>query len=177
MLDGTSDIGTPARQCPTGCGNLTAFKFRGVDLEHCLHCAGIWFEVGECPALEHLPGNVLDELDELVTPAAVPSERRQSAGRNCPGCGVILSPYSYHVGQVVTVDRCDLCDGFWADHGEISAISDSLVARAHGPVPAHQIAETRLGLTNAGDFLSDGRLERGHIYQAFAAWLTHRGTA
>ena len=77
----------------------------------------------------------------------------------------------------VTVDRCDLCDGFWADHGQISAISDSLVARAHGPVPAHQIAETRLGLAKGSGILTDGHLERGHIYQAFAAWLTHRGTS
>ena len=177
MPVGTSNDEGPARKCPSGCGNLTVFTFRGVDLEHCLRCAGIWFDVGECPALELLPGNVLDELDELVTPAAVPSERKQSAPRDCPSCGVILSPYSYHVGQVVTVDRCDLCDGFWADHGQITAISDSLVARAHGPVPAHLIAEAKLGLTNGTDLLSDGHFERGHIYQAFAAWLTHRGTS
>lgn len=163
--------------CPTGCGPLISFTFREVDLDHCLNCGGIWFDTEECPKLEHLPDGVLDSLDDLVTPAAVPTERRDGAPRNCPSCGVMLSPYSYHVGQVVTVDRCDLCDGFWADHGEIAAIADSLVARAHGPVPAHVINTARIGLPASGAGLTDAHLERGHIYQAFAVWLTHRGTS
>ncbi len=120
---------TPSdRTCPSGCGPLVTFTFRGVSLEECLHCAGIWFDAREFQKLEKMPSGALYFLDQQVKPvaeetnAAVPAK----SARRCPSCDALMLPFAMRVGIPVTLDRCDLCSGLWADDQELVALCEAL---------------------------------------------------
>jgi Zn-finger nucleic acid-binding protein len=91
-------------------------KDRGVKVEHCSSCGGIWFERGEL---------------EKAVPAAVdglrPPDDAEKGRRLCPECFEPMQTYQYP-HTMVQVDQCGECRGIWLDAREFEEIR---VVRAH----------------------------------------------
>lgn len=125
-----------ARRCPNGCGNLKSFTFRGVALDRCEQCAGLWFDACEYQTLDKLDDGVLYALDLDVTPqGATPSPAKRA--RRCPACQTLMLPFPVTARAQVTLDRCELCEGIWADDAELAALSEAL-----GETPASPDIQT-----------------------------------
>jgi Zn-finger nucleic acid-binding protein len=102
----------------------------GVEIERCLRCGGLWFDI--------------DEIHEyLAAHPGVPDTHRSTVGdfkplrpddaATCPCCG---EP-ALHGGSFKEIDyrRCSWCGGIFIAAGEIDAIVRSRRAAAPGPPP------------------------------------------
>lgn len=101
--------------CP-GCGARMAPRpYRGVEVDQCTACRGVWFDTGELARAAR---------------ATLPTFARTGASpRTCPTCAVPMV-----VGRLgpVEVDACGTCRGAYFDAGEtlrLMPVSDAPVAR------------------------------------------------
>lgn len=137
-----------ARRCPNGCGALKPFTFRGVALDRCESCAGLWFDACEYQTLDKLDDGVLYALDLDVTPQGVLSLAR--GARRCPACQTLMLPFSVSARAQVTLDRCELCEGIWADDAELAVLAEAL-----GETPASLEIQTLAPTVRQAMALSD----------------------
>jgi Zn-finger nucleic acid-binding protein len=99
---------------------------RGVLLDHCKACNGVWLDAGELEALELGVARGAEELEaarraELAREAA----RAVEAVGLCPRCQRRLETRGL---QGVEIDQCRACGGIYFDHGEIATV----LARGRG---------------------------------------------
>lgn len=91
---------------------------KGVELEACPSCRGMWLDKGELEAL----------LDEDATNfLEVPESATRAHNLNCPKCNVKLFQFFYP-GTTVMLDSCQQCHGVWLDDEEFNVIN--IVKRA-----------------------------------------------
>jgi len=83
---------------------------KGVKLDVCTQCRGIWFDKGE------LQRFLQDGLKDLTIPTGA-----GPAGLQCPKCRTPLANFDYP-GTRVGVDACKKCGGVWLDGGEFGKI-------------------------------------------------------
>ncbi|MFZ5471689.1 MAG: zf-TFIIB domain-containing protein [Myxococcota bacterium] len=104
------------RVCP-GCQSaMQVFHARGVEIDRCGFCGGLWFDGGEL---------------ERVLKAPLPFERLPGAtSRRCASCTTTLEPM---VLRGVPMDVCASCLSVYLDEGEL----DELAGRR---VPLHRAA-------------------------------------
>jgi Zn-finger nucleic acid-binding protein len=99
---------------------------RGVLLDHCRPCNGVWLDAGELEALELGVERSAAELEAMRS-----AESAREAARTvetiglCPRCQRGLATRDL---QGVEVDQCGACGGIWFDRGEIAEV----LARARG---------------------------------------------
>ncbi len=99
-------------------------NLRGVLVDHCSNCDGIWLDEGELDALQQgmqkSPGEIRAEGREEML-----DERRRGVevlGR-CPRCQKGQVQEKYMDG--VMVDYCSVCKGIFFDHGELKQVLDN----------------------------------------------------
>lgn len=102
-----------ARRCPRDHHSLKMQSFRGVEVEFCLECDGVWLDRGEL-------ARIAPQFDrrELRTPQqGLP---RAFAVLRCPACGGDLLPrYFGSRKERVEMDCCVRCGGLWLDVGDM----------------------------------------------------------
>ncbi len=105
-------------KCPK-CENelLQATKVRGVEVDRCPECHGVWFDERELPRL-------LDEAPSDLRPIrggkVVDDVNRQKA--NCPRDGSQLTRVRSAVNEHIILDSCSTCRGVWCDGGELDQL-------------------------------------------------------
>ena len=132
------------RACPVGCGPLITLAFRGVALDRCGVCAGVWFDAREYETLSRLPEAALHTLEVTVIPRGGAQAHPQGAApasrtRRCPNCDGALRAIRVSPHIAAVMDHCDRCFGYWADDAELAAISEIL--ESDKPYFAPAIAE------------------------------------
>jgi Zn-finger nucleic acid-binding protein len=108
--------------CPKDNTPLVAAKTRGIDVDKCPTCAGMWLDAQE---LDQLEDTVFDE-DELKG-SLIPSETATSFP--CPRCGAKLNQFDYRFYDLV-LEHCPNNDGFWLDADEDKQVLDKIAQRA-----------------------------------------------
>ena len=109
-------------KCPRDGTELVAVEFMGMHLEKCHRCDGIWFDRGE---LERIRDAKIPDIEEtLEEKYGNPSydEGHVEGYMRCPRCGARLQEQLYTYQDVVRVDRCENCMGFWVDDTELNRI-------------------------------------------------------
>ena len=92
--------------------------FKGVLIDHCATCRGVWLDHGELDALAND-----EQKDQSTLQAAAYQETLEDASRPmtilsaCPKCqtGRIMEK----LFENVKVDYCTACKGLFFDHGEL----------------------------------------------------------
>ena len=107
------------------CGNrMQKRPVRGVLLDHCTPCDGIWLDEGELEALLTRRARTRAELQaQEQTETSHERSRAVSVQELCPRCQGRLS-VTYI--RTVPVDQCSRCRGMYFDHGELPAILRAL---------------------------------------------------
>lgn len=97
--------------CPR-CENvqLEVRNLRGIEVDRCQECQGIWLDHHELDQLEDL---VLDN-DNLKGTMVYAKRGSQIT---CPKCNGPMSTFNYRAYDL-PIDFCDEGDGFWLDTGE-----------------------------------------------------------
>ncbi|BDI29866.1 hypothetical protein CCAX7_19170 [Capsulimonas corticalis] len=163
------------RFCPVGCGPLKSLKFRGVLLDRCPQCAGVWFDALEYETLGALPEAVLHTLEVAVNlesaPQVVSPHVAAPKVLSCPACHGRLEPVQVTNRVDATLDQCVRCFGYWADDSELALLSS--VLEADKPYFAPMLGDgTRREVASAlSEALAPHHEVRITLFQSICVWL------
>ena len=118
-------------KCPRDAADLHTEDHRGIDVDRCHTCNGMWLDSEELDKLEATVPSTEAERRATVTYAERKGEIK------CPACGKQSIVFDYRA-HAVELDMCPDGHGYWLDEGEerrVREIIDERVrdlARAHG---------------------------------------------
>ena len=104
--------------CPT-CGNaMVTLELADIEIDHCIHCGGIWLDTGELELLLDEPRKAKHLLDSFrEAPAASEPPRR------CPICEKKMAKIIVGSSEPpLFIDRCRRTDGIWLDKSELQDV-------------------------------------------------------
>ena len=106
-------------QCPACKQAMLILEYKGIELDHCVVCGGVWLDAGELGLLL----NGTPEPPEFLTLAGA-----QHGTRRCPRCARKMD-----VGRLshsaVEVDACGAGHGIWLDRGELITLAREQTGR------------------------------------------------
>jgi Zn-finger nucleic acid-binding protein len=106
--------------CPACKSAMITLELADVEIDHCVHCGGIWLDTGELEVLMDDPlkaKRLLDSFREIPAAAEQP--------RKCPICEKKMAKIIVGRSEPpLLIDKCPRTDGLWFDKGELRAILD-----------------------------------------------------
>jgi len=134
--------------CPN-CGTAMDLQHRGeTEIDACHECGGLWFDAGE---LERIAG------------ASSSSEAAGTQYRKCPRCHMKMRRV---VLAGVHLERCDACQGFFADAGELEQIARRAKQARPREVPREVVASRGLACQKC-----NGSFSRDKLYAVPGGYL------
>lgn len=114
--------------CPRCRIEMNAIEFKGVELDQCSDCEGVWFDHGE---LETVRESSTNEVNSSGLAKSMEGEIRKEeiSSENelpCPRCGVTLTRFNYLYESGIILDTCPNDCGIWVDDGELKLIREYL---------------------------------------------------
>ena len=116
--------------CPACNQPMVSLEFEGVEIDHCVECAGTWLDAGELELLTELAGVEPAELTRALQQA----RPVRKDDRRCPRCRRKMEVIEVGPENPVELDRCRRGDGLWFDHGEMETVVGSFSAGVGGAV-------------------------------------------
>lgn len=107
--------------CPRCKVELKTEDYRGIDVDRCPQCQGMWLDYGE---LDQLEDEVLDR-DDIKGTLVYGSFKGDLP---CPKCGRPMSAFSYRANNL-QLDLCEQGHGTWLDAGEEKRVLDLMEQR------------------------------------------------
>ena len=107
--------------CPRCAAPLELKSLKGIDVDRCGNCDGIWLDH---PELDMLEDTVMDEDERKGTMvyAVRPSDI------SCPRCAGPMRTFNYRAYNL-PLDECEEQHGFWLDSGEERRVLDLMKQR------------------------------------------------
>jgi Zn-finger nucleic acid-binding protein len=99
-------------------------NFRGVEIDACAKCAGIFFDEGEVNQIRKQSPQSFEDLDARVQPESAPEAFKGDVVRKCPQCQTLMSQYRYLYSSPIMLDCCSDCGGVWIQNGELKAMAE-----------------------------------------------------
>ena len=101
-------------KCPKCTAGMETVSFDGIEVERCLACHGLWFDMLEHEDLRRVPGSELidDGLPEVGRAFDVDSARR------CPACAGAMVRMVDARQAHLWFESCTSCHGVFFDAGE-----------------------------------------------------------
>ena len=115
-------------ECPVCRVALVVVERRGVELDWCPDCRGLWFDEGEIELLAERSGS-------RIAPGPAAARAGADAGRRCPRCARRMARTTLGAGAVPT-ERCER-HGLWFDGGALERLPAHAAggaAPAEGPI-------------------------------------------
>jgi len=115
--------GTPL--CPNCDVGLKPINYRGISLDVCPHCTGVWLDPGELSSLSECTPDALGRLQDegAIKRDGVSALWNANPSLMCPRCCVPLAAPDQVYGANVSLDSCLHCNGVWVGAGNLPAIS------------------------------------------------------
>ncbi len=96
--------------CPRCGSELRNEKYKGIEVDKCVSCEGMWLDYNE---LDQLEDTVLD-ADEVKGTMIT---RSHDSELSCPRCHGAMQQFRYRYNELL-LDVCVAEHGFWLDKGE-----------------------------------------------------------
>ena len=114
--------------CPDCNVALDERKYRGIEIDHCPKCRGLWLDFDEMDLLEDTANrdDILKGMREYA---------RRSGERPCPHCGAAFMDVFNYRAHNLPIDHCPNDHGYWLDKGEEDRVLDLMKQRARAPAP------------------------------------------
>ncbi len=104
------------RICPQCDKALVGLEYRGVEVDWCPVCKGLWLDRGELGILMR---------NDPAAETAIPLEPGLRSRRRCPSCGDRMREARV-AGTPILLDVCPHGHGWWFDAGEVQAVINSV---------------------------------------------------
>ena len=115
--------------CPECEEEMAILEWRGVEVDFCTECEGIWLDEGE---LELLVPPESEKASSIAAALDEPSPPKGAGDRKCPVCGKRMALVDIPITRgndnqesFVEVDKCPRKHGLWFDKGELQTIISS----------------------------------------------------
>ena len=96
--------------CPRCDVALNEKTFKGIEVDHCPECKGLWLDFHEMDQLED------HAMDEDNRKGLMEYSRRESE-ISCPSCHEVMETFNYRAHNL-PIDHCKNQHGYWLDEGE-----------------------------------------------------------
>ena len=93
-------------------------EFKGMSLDVCPECAGIWFDSGELGKLSKAGEHAMQQADHSHRPRELHAAPTL-AQKLCPQCDRPMMEYRFQYTSEVLLDTCERCGGIWVEDGEL----------------------------------------------------------
>jgi Zn-finger nucleic acid-binding protein len=104
--------------CPTCRAVMIVVEQDKVEVDHCINCAGVWFDSGELVLMLERLGLDSHALS-LAGAADLPEAKSAEKKRRCPVCGRKMKKALIGREPAILIDVCPKGDGLWFDGGEV----------------------------------------------------------
>jgi Zn-finger nucleic acid-binding protein len=101
--------------CPKCQSRLETVTYRGIEVDRCLNCAGIWFDNLEAEQLKAIAGSESLDIAESVQDNGI---ENLSSVVFCPRCHFKMMRKLDIDQHNVWYEKCPQCHGIWLDAGE-----------------------------------------------------------
>ena len=108
-------------RCPRCSAELKAEEYKGIAVDRCPDCQGLWLDYTELDKLEDV---TLDDDEEKGTLIYDP----RPSDISCPRCGGPMTTFDYRAWNL-QLDLCEKQHGFWLDRGEEVRVLDLMKER------------------------------------------------
>ncbi|MCH8107171.1 MAG: zf-TFIIB domain-containing protein [Chloroflexi bacterium] len=107
--------------CPRCGSSLKTEKYKGIEVDKCVSCEGMWLDY---PELDQLEDTAMDEDDlkgSMIT-------RQMGSEITCPRCHGAMQQFRYRYNEL-WLDVCEAEHGFWLDKGEEKRVIELMEQR------------------------------------------------
>ncbi len=111
--------------CPVCKKPLKQTTSKGVRVDECESCKGIWFDEGELRSARDNADKYLRWLDFVIFEEKPGKYSISDSNRQCIRCGEKLRTLTFMQSKVV-IDACPKCKGIWLDNKEFEKIINYL---------------------------------------------------
>lgn len=107
--------------CPRCDGELRVENYKGVEVDKCAACEGMWLDYAELDQLEDQEMDADEMKGSLVT-------RPVDSEISCPRCHGPMAQFRYRFNEL-WLDVCEAEHGFWLDKGEEKRVLELMEQR------------------------------------------------
>ncbi len=110
--------------CPRCDVALNEKSLKGIEIDHCPECRGLWLDFHELDQLED------HAMDEDNSKGMIEYARRES-DISCPHCNEVMETFNYRAHDL-PIDHCKNQCGYWLDEGEEKKVLEVMKQRVQG---------------------------------------------
>ena len=107
--------------CPRCDVALDEKTFKGIEIDHCPECKGLWLDFHELDQLED------HAMDDDERKGMIEYARRES-DISCPHCHEVMETFNYRAHDL-PIDHCKNQHGYWLDEDEEKKVLDIMKQR------------------------------------------------
>ena len=107
--------------CPRCDVGLDEKSFKGIEIDNCPPCKGLWLDFHE---LDQLEDHSMDDDDRK---GMIEYARRES-DISCPHCNEVMETFNYRAHDL-PIDHCKNQCGYWLDEGEEKKVLEIMKQR------------------------------------------------
>ena len=108
-------------ECPRCHVDLKVEQHKGIEIDRCPRCEGLWLDHPELDQLEDTAFDK-DDLKGMMEYNPRPSDI------NCPKCGTRMTTFNYRAYNL-PIDTCNEEHGYWLDKGEDTRVIELMKQR------------------------------------------------
>jgi Zn-finger nucleic acid-binding protein len=124
--------------CPACGKDGLIVEFKGIELDYCPACHGVWFDAGELELLLEAGGL---ESDTNFIAGILKSREADTAEkkRRCPVCRRKMNKVYMDEEKKIIVDVCNGGHGIWFDGGEVISLVKTMADKSPAKAESHQL--------------------------------------
>ena len=100
--------------CPKCKHYMKSIEYKGITIERCTSCYGMWFDKFELADLKHLSGSEVIDMGDVE----VGRDQNKETEIYCPTCDILMLPVADKRQSHIHYERCPHCKGVYFDAGE-----------------------------------------------------------
>jgi len=101
-------------KCPKCDGEMQSFNYQNIEIDRCMECNGIWFDILEAENLKRLAGS---EVIDIGDPR-IGKQLNDNADISCPICKAKMLRMVDAQQPHIWYEACPICYGTFFDAGE-----------------------------------------------------------
>ncbi len=100
--------------CPKCKSYMKTIEYKGVEIDRCTRCYGLWFDSFELEDIKQLSGSEVIDIGDME----LGQEHDQKTKIFCPKCRTLMMPARDEQQAHIRYERCPDCQGVYLDAGE-----------------------------------------------------------
>ena len=112
--------------CPKCNGHLEVVIHRGVEIDRCRKCMGMWFDRLEAETLKQIAGS---ETLDIGNGETTTQSNRVKEDIKCPRCHKSMLQMLDIDRHSIWYEKCLECEGVWLDAGEFRQFKRNFVSK------------------------------------------------